>query len=68
MRIAIVCDSDAKGGCREVHEPVDIHAEVRAELESRLGHLNRRQSVLRHLDDVFEEIEAEMRRRTVRIH
>ena len=68
MRIAIVCESNAEGGCREVHEPLDIHAEVRAELESRLGRLNRRQSVLRHLDDVFEEIVAEMRRRTVRVH
>jgi hypothetical protein len=68
MRIAIVCESNAEGGCREVHEPLDIHAELRAELESRLGRLNRRQSVLRHLDDVFEEIVAEMRRRTVCVH
>jgi len=68
MKIAIVCESEAEGGCREVHEPLDIHSELRAELESRLGRLNRRQSVLRHLDDVFEEIMAEMRQRTRRVH
>lgn len=68
MRIAIVCNSEAEGGCHEVHEPVDIHAELRAELESRLGRLNKKSSVLRHFDDVFEELMAEMRRRTVRVH
>jgi len=68
MRIAIVCESDAEGGCREVHEPEDVLGWLQDELAGRLGLLNRRSRVAKAVAEAFDAMEAEMRRRTVRVH
>lgn len=68
MKIAIVCDSEAAGGCRAIHEPEDVQAWLRAALAARLGPMNRRSSVLTHLDEAFAELIQEMRERSRRVH
>jgi hypothetical protein len=68
MRIAIVCDSQAEGGCREVHEPEELLAWLQEELAGRLPLLSSRGRVAKAVAEAFDAMEAEMRRRTVRIH
>ena len=68
MKIAIVCDSTAEGGCHEVHESEDVLGWLQDELAGRLGLLNRRSRVAKAVAEAFDVMEAEMRHRTVRIH
>jgi hypothetical protein len=68
MRIAIVCESDAEGGCREIHEPEELLTWLQDELAGRLGLLNRRNRVAKAVAEAFDAIEAEMRQKTVRVH
>ncbi len=68
MRIAIVCDSEGEGACREIHEAQEVKDWLRDELVKRLGWRSSKKAVGAAFDEAFEGIVEEMQRRTVRVH